>query len=124
MELTPYLIYGGRCREAFTTYAEILGGTISSTMPWDDSGQRLRNCRLEAGNLVLHGMDSESGEAVEPASLMLALDSAEEAERVFGALTAGGEVNVPMGPAPFAARFGMAVDPFGIRWMITGGGQS
>jgi PhnB protein len=120
MELTPYLIYGGRCREAFTAYAEILGGTISSAMPWDESGERLRNCRLDAGGLVLHGMDSEGGDAVEPASLMLALDSPEEAERVYAALTAGGEVTVPMGPAPFAARFGMGIDAFGIRWMITG----
>lgn len=123
MELTPYLICGGRCREAFTSYAEILGGTLSAMMPWDDSGERLRNCRLEARGQVVHGMDSESGEVGEPASLMLALDTPAEAERVFSALTAGGEVTVPMGPAPFAARFGMGVDAFGIRWMITGSEQ-
>jgi PhnB protein len=121
MELTPYMIFGGRCRDAFTTYAEILGGTITTTMPWNGSDERLRHCRLEVRGEVLHGMDAERGERVQDTALMLALDTPEEAERVFAALMAGGEQAVPMGPTPFAARFGMGVDRFGIRWMITAG---
>jgi PhnB protein len=121
MELTPYLIFGGRCRDAFTAYAEILGGTITATMTWEDSDERLRHCRLEVRGDVLHGMDAQSGEGVQGTALMLALDTPEEAERVFAALMADGEQAVPMGPTPFAARFGMGVDRFGIRWMITAG---
>ena len=120
MELTPYLIFGGRCREAFTAYADILGGAITATMPWEGSDKRLRHCRLEVRGQVLHGMDSQLGEGVQGAALMLALDTPEEAERVFTGLTVGGEVTVPMGPTPFAGRFGMGVDAFGMRWMVTG----
>ena len=80
---------------------------------------RLSDLALEVRGEVLHGMDAERGEGIQDAALMLALDTPAEAERVFAALMAGGEQAVPMGPTPFAARFGMGVDRFGIRWMIT-----
>jgi PhnB protein len=31
----------------------------------------------------------------------------------------GGQVQVPLGPAPFSSRFGMVADRFGVSWMIT-----
>ena len=51
---------------------------------------------------------------------MLNLDTANDTKRVFPALTGDGEVLVPLGPAPYAARFGMGADRFGTTWMVTG----
>jgi PhnB protein len=42
----------------------------------------------------------------------------DEADRLFGALSRGGEVRMPLMDAPWGARFGMLTDQFGIQWMI------
>jgi PhnB protein len=41
-----------------------------------------------------------------------------EAERIFQALSEKGNVVMPLQQTFWAARFGMAVDRFGIPWMI------
>jgi PhnB protein len=41
-----------------------------------------------------------------------------EADKLFGALSAGGEVRMPMDKTFFAKRFGMLADKFGVGWMI------
>jgi uncharacterized glyoxalase superfamily protein PhnB len=42
-----------------------------------------------------------------------------QADRHFGALAKGGQVQVPLGQTPFSSRFGMVADRFGVSWMIT-----
>jgi PhnB protein len=46
------------------------------------------------------------------------VDSNEEAERIYEALTEGGDVFVKMGETFFAHRFGQFRDKFGVNWMI------
>ena len=45
-------------------------------------------------------------------------DSAEEIEAFFKALSAGGEVTMPLQDMFWNARFGMINDKFGIHWML------
>jgi PhnB protein len=85
----------------------------------------------EAKNLVLHATLT-IGDAVLMASdvtpdrfqpmrsayISLSVDSDAEAERIFGALSKGGEVFMPMGETFFASRFAMMRDRFGISWMV------
>jgi PhnB protein len=52
------------------------------------------------------------------AYLTLAVDSNEEAERIYNALAEGGEVFMKLGETFFARRFGQLRDRFGINWMI------
>ncbi len=52
------------------------------------------------------------------AYLSLSVDSNEEAERIYNALTEGGEVFMKMGEQFFAHRFGQFRDKFGINWMV------
>jgi PhnB protein len=52
------------------------------------------------------------------AYLALSVDSNEEAERIYNALTEGGEVFMKMGETFFAHRFGQFRDKFGINWMV------
>ena len=120
MELTPYLNFAGTCHQAFTWYAEVLGGTITASVPFPDAGSRLMHCRLEAGDAVLEGADSLPDPVLMQAMwVSLVVDTAEDAERIFQALADGGQVRMPLGPAFFAARFGMCVDRFGVPWQVT-----
>jgi PhnB protein len=52
------------------------------------------------------------------AYLTLRMDSDSEAERVFAALSNGGQVLIPIREEFFAYRFGQVRDQFGINWMI------
>jgi len=46
------------------------------------------------------------------------VESDAEAERIFSALSEGGEVFMPMEDTFFASRFGQLRDRFGLNWMI------
>ncbi len=50
--------------------------------------------------------------------VMLNIPSAEEAERIFNALSESGSVQIPLQESFWALRFGMLVDQFGIPWTI------
>jgi PhnB protein len=41
-----------------------------------------------------------------------------EAERLFAALSEGGQVQMPLAKTFFASSFGMLADRFGVSWMI------
>ena len=123
MELTPYLIFDGRCEEAMHAYAEALGGSVVFSMPWADAPERWQHGRLEAPGLALHAMDGPTGQTPpnDPGPMvLLGAGSPEDATRVFDALAAGGQVTVPVAATDFAGAFGMLTDAFGVRWTITG----
>ena len=50
----------------------------------------------------------------------LTLDAKTEAEadKLFGALSAGGQVQMPMSKTFFSPKFGMCADKFGVGWMV------
>ena len=52
------------------------------------------------------------------AYLSLSVDTDAEAERIYKALSDGGEVFMAMGETFFAHRFGQFRDKFGINWMV------
>jgi PhnB protein len=51
-------------------------------------------------------------------ALSLTVSNEAEAERLFGALGDGGQVQMPMTKTFFSPRFGMVADRFGVSWMV------
>jgi PhnB protein len=51
-------------------------------------------------------------------SLSLSVPSEAEADRLFGMLAEGGQVQMPIGRTFFSPRFGMVADRFGVSWMV------
>ena len=75
------------------------------------------------GDTVLMGSDTLPGAAPPLVrgtnfSISVALESRQEADRVFAALSEGGAVVMPMGETFWDAYFGMCRDRFGIQWMV------
>ncbi len=75
------------------------------------------------GNHVLMATDSpqEMGLTVIPGNNMhinLEPESREEAERIFNALSAGGEIEMPLQDTFWGAYYGSFTDKFGINWMV------
>jgi PhnB protein len=50
--------------------------------------------------------------------LSLSVDSDAEADRIYGQLSEGGEVFMPMQETFFATRFAQLRDKFGTSWML------
>ena len=51
-------------------------------------------------------------------TLCLDVDTKEEADRLYGALSEGGSESSPMADMPWGAYWGVTLDRYGIRWMI------
>jgi PhnB protein len=131
MQVTPYLNYRGQCREAFTHYADVLGGEIEMMMTHGDSPMRdqvkeeMREAIMHAslklpGGQYLLGSDApfERMEGVQGFYVSLTLDTPAEAERTWAALSEGGDVEMPLQETFFSPRFGMVRDRFGTPWML------
>ena len=130
MKINPYLNFNGQCAEAFRTYERVLGGKITfmqthgeSPMAdqvgpdWQDA---VMHTTLEVGDQVIMGSDAPPPYFEKPQgfSVSIVLGDPAEAERIFAALSEGGETRMPMQKTFWAERFGMCVDRFGIPWIV------
>jgi PhnB protein len=52
-------------------------------------------------------------------SLSLTVPDEGRAEKLFAALSEGGQVQMPLGKTFWSPRFGMVADRFGVSWMIS-----
>jgi PhnB protein len=134
MKIEPYLSFDGNCAEAFAYYTEHLGGKVVFSMKYSEAPQgEGPGCGPELADKIMHssivvdghtlmGADAMSEQCPyeKPRGMSLALNptSVAEAERIFAALSDGGEVQMPLAQTFWALRFGMCVDRFGIPWMV------
>jgi PhnB protein len=128
MTLQTYVNFAGKCAEAFRFYEKHLAGKIGMMMThgqapdqstvnpeWKDL---VLHARISMGGTELMGADIPNAQPMRSAYLSLGVESDAEAERIFSALSDGGEVFMPMQETFFATRFGQLRDRFGINWMI------
>lgn len=55
-------------------------------------------------------------------SIFVTCDSEAEVDRLFAALSEGGQTFMPLDAYPFSKRFGWTADRFGVSWQIMYGG--
>jgi PhnB protein len=128
MKMYTYVNFAGRCAEAFRYYQQHLGAKIGMMMTHGEAPDQTHvkpelkdavlHARLSVAGTELMGADIPTAEPMRSAYLSLLVDSDGEAERVFSALSDGGQVFMPMQETFFATRFGQVRDRFGINWMI------
>ena len=78
------------------------------------------HAHMLVGSQVLMGSDAPPDRFEKPQGFSMSLhpEQPTEAERVFTALAEKGSVRMPLQQTPWALRFGMVVDQFGIPWMV------
>ena len=130
MKLNTYLNFGGNCEQAFRFYEEHLDGTITMMMTYGEQPgasnmppelqKAILYARMIIGETELLGSDVplESFQPMRSVYLSLALESTDEAERIYALLSDGGKVFMAMQETFFAFRFGMLRDKFGTLWMV------
>jgi PhnB protein len=128
----PYLSFEGNTEEAFNFYRSVFGGDFPMVLRFRDMGDdmgmtgsdldRIAHIALPLGDTMLMGTDVVGSGSVTIGTnvyINLTPDSVEEAERVFGALAAGGgEVEMPLQETEWAEKYGACTDRFGVQWMV------
>jgi PhnB protein len=130
MKLNPYLLFDGKCEEAFKTYQKVLGGEIVAMIPHGGTPaeesvapewrKEIIHTRLVGNGMVLMGSEAPPDRYQPMTGFLVALNVKEpaEAERVFNALAKDGTICLPLGETFFAIKFGMLTDRYGTPWMI------
>lgn len=128
MKLATYLNFPGNCKEALQYYEKHLGAKMVMMMTFDQvpdpenvppgMEKGILHARIMIGDTPLMASDGPKVEPMRSAYLSLSLDSSTEAERIYKALSEGGQVFMPMAETFFAHRFGQLRDKFGINWMV------
>lgn len=133
--INPYLNFNGNTEEAFNFYKSVFGGEFAGLMRFKDTPEaaklsapeqdKIMHIALPIGNgNILMATDAleSMGQTLTVGNnfhLTISPESEEEADRLFQALSAGGQVRMPMQKTFWGDYFGMLTDKFGIQWMVS-----
>ena len=136
MKIHAYLNFEDKTEEAFRFYEKVLGGKLTEIyrfgiMPpqggvelTPEQKNRVMHVALQLpdgqmimGSDMLPGMGPKRVEG-NNFSISVHPTSIQEADRIFGALTEGGTVMMPMADQFWGDYFGSLTDRFGVNWMV------
>ena len=134
-QVNPYLTFNGNCEEAFILYRSVFGGDFlvmsrfkdMPPMPGmelpDNAKEKIMHVSLPISKeTILMGSDNNPAMGDIPMgeniSLSVNAQSKDEADSIFQKLSEGGHVTMPIANTFWGAYFGMAVDKFGIQWLV------
>jgi len=133
MQVQAYLNFDGRCEEAIEFYKKSLGAKVDmimrmnecpDSMPGKDSpdmANKILHSAFHLGDTQVMASDgrcSGKGPKFDGVMLSIAVKDPAEAEKVFKALSDGGNVQMPLAKTFFSPSFGMLADRFGVNWMV------
>ena len=133
--VNTYLNFQGQTEEAFTHYAKTFGTEITMLSRYSDGGMGPDGLPAEERDMVMHaelpilaghvlmatdmlrsmGHETRIGNNT---TICLDVDSKDEADRIYAALSDGGSEGSPMADMPWGAYWGVTLDRYGIRWMV------
>ena len=130
-----YLNFDGNSEEAFDFYKSVFGGEFSSVVRFKDFPMEGVSIPKEDENKMMHiglpvGNDSVlmasdviksfGQELVQGNNVYISVDptTKEEADRIFNALSQGGDIEMPIGDQVWGDYFGSFKDKFGVHWMV------
>ena len=130
MQVQSYLFFDGRCDDALEFYKKTIGAKVEMLMRWKDSPDKsmctpgnedkVMHSAFRVGETSLMASDGRNTGNPNFQGFALSINAKDEAEadKLFGALSEGGKITMPMTKTFFSPRFGMLADKFGVGWMI------
>ncbi len=125
--ITPFLMFEGKAEEAMNFYLSLFpGARVEKLEHFGPEGPGAEGSVLHA-EFVLNGQqlrmfDSPVHHAftfTPSISLFVDCASEEEIDRLFAALSEGGQVMMELAEYPFAKKFGWIADRFGVSWQLS-----
>ncbi len=133
--INPWINFNGNAEEAFTFYKSVFGGEFGKIVRFKDlasaefpvpeaEAEKIMLITLPMGQSnMLIGNDvpeimGKVNERENRSKISVSAESKEEADKLFTGLSAGGEVEGPMGDGPWGSYAGMFRDKCGIEWII------
>ncbi len=133
--INSWINFNGNAEEAFTFYKSVLGGEFAKVVRFKDIASdefpvaekeenKIMYIALPIGTttmLIANDVPEVLGRVNENenrSKILVNTESKEEADRLFKGLSAGGEVEGPIGDSPWGSYAGMFRDKYGIEWII------
>ncbi len=133
-QINPHINFNGNAEEAFTFYKSVFGGEFAKVMRFKDlssaefpvsekEANKIMHIALPIGKTVLMANDvpeimGRTNENENRSKIVISAESKEEADKLFNGLSAGGQIEMPIGESPWGSYFGMFRDKYGIEWMV------
>jgi PhnB protein len=125
--LDDYLYFKGQAREAMEFYKDIFGGDLTTHTYGDTPGMNpdadkqdwLMHAELSGGDVKLFASDTDQASPT-AAKIELALGGSDETRlrEIFGKLSAGGTIKMPLKKESWGDVFGSLTDKYGVDWMV------
>jgi len=129
IELSPYVNFQGRAREAMEFYHRVLGGELDlQTLTEQGTAQpagpddRIAHARLEVDGALIIGTDGHPkypAKVGENLAIVLSGTDRDRLTTIFNALAEGGQLKGPLSRQPWGSDVGWLADRFGINWTIS-----
>lgn len=138
MQVQPYIFFEGKCEEALNFYKTALNAEVTMLMRYKENPEpqasgdgcgpngasippeSIMHSSFKIGDTEVMASDGMSSGKAEFKGITLSLNPKTEAEarKMFEALSAGGQVRMPLAKTFYSPCFGMLADKFGVSWMV------
>ena len=132
--INPHINFNGNAEEAFNFYKSVFGGEFAKVIRFKELASaefpvsekeenKIMHIALPIGKNVLMANDvpeilGRTNENENRSKISISAESKEEADTLFNGLSAGGQIEMPIGDSPWGSYFGMFRDKYGIEWMV------
>ncbi|QED46611.1 VOC family protein [Cytobacillus dafuensis] len=126
-KITPFLMFEGNAEEAMNYYTSLIeDSSITSIIRYGPNQAGKEGSVLNA-TFSLKGQEFMCIDSyvkheftfTPSFSLFITCDNEEEIDRLYGSLSEGGRVLMPLDNYGFSKKFGWINDKFGVSWQLT-----
>jgi PhnB protein len=133
--INPWINFNGNAEEAFTFYKSVFGGEFAKVIRFgglssaefpvaENDANKIMHIALPIGKhnvLMANDVPEFMGRVNENenrSKIVVSAESKEEADQIFNGLSAGGDIEGPIGDGPWGTYAGMFRDKYGIEWIV------
>ncbi len=132
--INPHINFNGNAEEAFTFYKSVFGGEFAKIIRFKDisipefpipekEAHKIMHIALPIGKNVLIANDvpesmGRTNENENRSKISIGAESRDEADKLYNGLSAGGEIEAPIGDSPWGSYGGCFRDKYGIEWIV------
>jgi PhnB protein len=133
--INPHVNFNGNAEDAFNFYRSVFGGEFTKIVRFKDLASaefpvsekeenKIMHIELPIGKSKLMANDvpevmGRTNENENRSKIVITAESKEEADKLFNGLSAGGQIEGPIGDSPWGSYFGMFRDKYGIEWIVS-----